>query len=158
MLSGAEEEKAESHEKDQHLHRLLHHLLCSLRNYKVNPSHARFTCSTCTHSGLPPHSSLVITGFLFHLIIIEDLMSFARSGDTRRQINLLTPSGVTIKTIILASVPPLWLVFLKTTKDDAFSVPPMECGFFFYSVFLHFFCFSLFPIRHVCRCCGLNNR
>lgn len=71
-------------------------------------------------------------------------MSFARSGDTRRQINLLTPSGVTIKTIILASVPPLWLVFLKTTKDDAFSVPPMECGFFFTVFFSIFFAFHYF--------------
>lgn len=51
-----------------------------------------------------------------------------RSDDSRRQKlltnNLLTPSGVTI---ILVSVPPLRLVFLTKTKDDAFSVSPC-CG------------------------------
>ena len=36
MSNRAKEEKAKSHQEDQHLHRLIHHLLCSLCNYKVS--------------------------------------------------------------------------------------------------------------------------
>lgn len=36
MFSRTEEEKAKSHKEDQHLHRLIYHLLCSLCNYKVS--------------------------------------------------------------------------------------------------------------------------
>lgn len=79
MFSGAKKEKAESHEEDQHLHRLIHHLLRSLCNYKVSRTDNSLQNSRATIDCVVSAEGRPIGGLRHHV-------KTCRTINTRREI------------------------------------------------------------------------